>query len=112
VRGLIKRWWFWLGICFCHVAIAAGYLLIPLNPPRISQANLDKIQLGWTWEQVTELLGHASFSLDYRFPDYSTWLGDDGSIINISFKSSINDNGTVVTLVIDKQFLPTKLSSK
>jgi hypothetical protein len=29
MRGMIKRWWLWLGICFFYVAIAAGYLFIP-----------------------------------------------------------------------------------
>jgi hypothetical protein len=110
VHGLIMRWWFWLGICFFHVAIAAGYLLIPLNPPQISQANFDKIKVGWTSDQVTELLGYYSFSDGFNNFSCSTWWGADGNSIEISFKSSIND-GTVVTLVTAKQFTPTELSA-
>jgi hypothetical protein len=102
VRGLIKRWWFWLGICFFHVAIAAGYLLIPLNPPRISQANFDKIQLGWTSDQVTELLGYYSFSGGFRAQVDANWWGDDDNQIEIWFNEG---------LVTGKQFVPTKLSA-
>ena len=78
MQGLIMRWWFWLGICFFHVTIAAGYLLIPLTPPLISQANFDKIKVGWTSDQVTELLGYDSFSEGFRCIQHSTWWGDDG----------------------------------
>ena len=102
MRGLIKRWWFWLGICFFHVAIAAGYMLIPLNPPRISQANFDKIQLGWTWEQVTELLGYDWFSVGFRAHVDASWWEDDDNQIEISFNEGV---------VIGKQFIPTKLSA-
>jgi hypothetical protein len=97
---LIKRWWFWLGICFFHVAIAAGYLLLPLNPPRISQANFDKIQLGWTSDQVTELLGCCSYS--FRAHVDTTCWGEDDNWIEISFNEG---------LVIGKQFIPTDLSA-
>ncbi len=107
MRGMIRRWWFWTGIVFFHIAIAAGYVLIPLTPPRISQANFDKIKVGWTSDQVTELLGYHSFSEGFQFRDYSTWLGDDGNSIEISFESSVNDG----TLVIDKRFIPTELSA-
>ena len=103
MRGLVKRWWFWTGICFLHVAIAVGYLLIPLNPPRISQANFDKIKVGWTSSQVTELLGYHSFSNGFRADvDASWWDEDDDDRIEISFNES---------LVVAKQFIPTKLSA-
>gem|GEM_PF-833627 len=102
MHGLFMRWWFWLGICFFHLAIAAGYLFIPLNPPRISQANFDKIQLGWTSDQVTELLGYHSFSDGFRAHVDASWWGEEDSRIEISF----NDD-----LVIDKKFIPSSLSA-
>ena len=41
MRWLLKRWWFWGGMLFMLVATCAGYLLIPVEEPRISQANYD-----------------------------------------------------------------------
>src|SRR2546421_8728147 len=57
MRGLLKRWWFWSGLGLIFVAMMAGYLLIPVVEPRITQANCDKIQMGWSPEQVINLLG-------------------------------------------------------
>src|ERR1700732_4335993 len=60
MNWLLKRWWFWAGTAFMLVAVCAGYLLIPVEKPRITQENCDKIQLGWSPEQVVNLLGeHA-----------------------------------------------------
>jgi hypothetical protein len=56
---LLKRWWFWAGTGFMLVAVVAGYLLIPAG--RISQATCDKIQRGWSTEQVVNLLGKPQF---------------------------------------------------
>jgi hypothetical protein len=55
---LLKRWWFWAGAGFMLVAVAAaaGYLLIPVDEGRISQASCDRLQLGWSPHQVASLL--------------------------------------------------------
>jgi hypothetical protein len=58
---LLKRWWFWGGAGFMLVAVCAGYLLISVGDDLISQANCDKIQLGWSREQVEDLLGPAFY---------------------------------------------------
>jgi hypothetical protein len=55
---LLKRWWFWAGAAFILVVILAGYLLIP--EPRISQANCDRIQNGWSKKEVEQLIGECS----------------------------------------------------
>jgi hypothetical protein len=60
MRWLLKRWWFWAGTAFMLVAVSGGYLFIPVEQPRITQANCGKIQLGWSYKQVVDLLGeHA-----------------------------------------------------
>jgi hypothetical protein len=57
MRWLLKRWWFWAGAGFMLVAVAAGYLLIPVDEGRISQASCDRIQLETSYLQMMELLG-------------------------------------------------------
>jgi len=57
MRWLLKRWWFWAWTVFVLIALAAGYLLIPIKEDRLSRATYDKIQLGMTVVQVKELTG-------------------------------------------------------
>jgi hypothetical protein len=48
---LLKRWWFWTWTAFILVAICAGYLLIPIEKSRITQANCDRVtNLRYRWE--------------------------------------------------------------
>jgi hypothetical protein len=65
---------------FVVAVLAAGWLLIPFEAPRISQANFDKIQQGWSLEQVEELLGKG-FMDSSRISGYVTWFDDDGNSI-------------------------------
>ena len=55
MRWLLKRWWIWGGTGFVLVAIVADYLVIPVSEDRLSQANCDRIQLGMSKEQVSEV---------------------------------------------------------
>jgi hypothetical protein len=59
MRWLLKRWWFWGGAGFMLVAVCAGYLVIPVDEGRISQASCDRIQLETSVLQMMELLGHG-----------------------------------------------------
>ena len=107
MRWLLKRWWFWAGAGFMLVAVVAGYLLIPVERDRITEANYDKIQNGWSAEQVEELLGYRGFrrslakNKDPKLSSLcSSWSNDDGLIITALFDSDL--------VVCDKrlQFLP------
>jgi len=91
------------------VAVCAGYLLIPVERPRITQENCDKIQDGWSPEQVVSLLG------EHEVPDYGdcgpglvmlglVWYDQDGNAIVVNFK--MND----ALHVTSKEFRETKLS--
>jgi hypothetical protein len=82
MRWLLKRWWFWAGTGFMLVAIAAGYLLIPVGDGRISQASCDAIQEGWSPEQVVDLLGKHSIPGTHPEPGrqvdiHCLWVGRD-----------------------------------
>jgi hypothetical protein len=62
MRWLLKRWWFWAGVLLMSVAIcSATYLFIPSVNSRITQENCDKIQYGWTTEEVDMLLGKHKY---------------------------------------------------
>jgi hypothetical protein len=101
MRWLFKRWWLWAGSLFLLVAIVAGYLLILVSMSPISQETCDKIQLGWTPEQVVELLGPHHIP---RRPWDSLgmlWSDEDDNYIAVSF----DQRG-----VIYKSFVPTKLT--
>src|SRR6266446_3410731 len=104
MRWLLKRWWFWGGMLFMLVATCAGYLLIPVEEPRISQANYDKIRLGMTKKQVEHLLGETRdasvLSMGGSESAGVYWSDDDGNEIGVSFKDKVD-------AVTDKYFSPT-----
>jgi hypothetical protein len=81
---LLKRWWFWVGTAAMLVALAIGYLLIPVEEPLISQATCDKIQIGWTWTQVEALLGEPTgYDNACR---YVYWADRDRNRITVYFR--------------------------
>jgi hypothetical protein len=111
MRWLLKRWWFWAGTGFMLVAVCAGYLLIPVEKARITQENCDKIQEGWSPEQVVSLLGEHTLPQNRKCePGREVLAGllwyEDGNSIVVKFK--MNDvepfHGT------GKEFRETKLS--
>jgi hypothetical protein len=97
MRNLLRRRWFWLGMAFIVIAIAAGQQLIPFANPRISQAVCEKIREGMTESDVEELIGAPAG--DYttgpvtRAPCLGTgyvvvecetrkeWISDQGAIV-------------------------------
>jgi hypothetical protein len=88
MRWLLKRWWFWAGTAFMLVAVCAGCLLVPVAKSRITQANCDRIELGWSHEQVSSLLGGSGVfrgnivtNLRYR------WEDEDGNQIDVWFET-------------------------
>jgi hypothetical protein len=83
MRWLLKRWWFCAGTGFMLVAVCAGYLLIPMESTRISQANCSKIQSGWAYEKVVGLLGNPT--THYGYTEY--WDDEVGNRIEVSFRS-------------------------
>jgi hypothetical protein len=94
MRWLLKRWWFWAGTGFMLVAVCAGYLLIPVEKARITQENCDKIQEGWSPEQVVSYLGKPQFGelplpADCD-PERRSWVSvywcdEDGNAILVAF---------------------------
>jgi hypothetical protein len=107
MRWLLKRWWFWGGTGFVLVAVAMGYLVIPVSECQVTEANYAKIQDGWTAERVEELLGYhglrssLAINKDPRLSGIdSSWSNDDGLIITVSFDSDL------VVLGKALQFLP------
>jgi len=59
------------------VAVVAGYLLIPVDEGRISQANCDKIQIGWTRSQVEDFLGKPDLYGILDDKPMLIWEGED-----------------------------------
>jgi hypothetical protein len=110
MRWLLKRWWFWAGAGFMLVAVCAGYLLIPVEQPRITQANCDKIQLGWSQNEVEELLGVPTMGAIHSHL-HLTWVSDDGDYIAVSIGGGSHylkpSNPRCVT---EKYFTPSNLS--
>ena len=114
MRWLLKRWWFWAVAGFVLVAVMAGYLLIPFEEARISQAKCDRIQLGMNPEQVDGLLGgqpwtvvnsewRTLFDAGQRAPTYAwTFIDEDDRTITVNF----NDSRRVTA----KHFSPSQLS--
>jgi hypothetical protein len=86
MRSLFKRWWFWLGMLALLGVVGAGHLLLPVEVPLISQATCDKIQLGWSREEVVGLLGGFTGDLG---EDYSVYWqdgpGSDRNLIHVTF---------------------------
>jgi len=110
MRWLLKRWWFWAGTGFILVTVCAGYLLIPVERDRITEANYDKIQNEWSMGEVEELLGTPKERVediqigvmndDGRWIHGSAdleWVSEDGAVIEVVF----NGRG-----VIHKRFCP------
>jgi hypothetical protein len=93
MRWLLKRWWFWSGAGFMLVAVVAGYLMIPIGN-RISQANCDKIQPGWTSEQVEKLLGgNGNRGADVLFRP-------DGTIHNFPWTGAMKTGTAYLSILI------------
>jgi hypothetical protein len=85
MRRLLKRWWFCLGTLALLGIVLAGYLLLPASASQISQANCDKIQLGWTPEQVIELLGPHDVPFKPRGAAFRAWGDEDDNAIIVVF---------------------------
>jgi hypothetical protein len=106
----LKRQLFLLFGVFVAV-LAAGWLLIPFDAPRISQANCDKIQEGWSEKQVEDLVGSYTLcigegggmigSVVQRSSDSKMWRDGDGNSIHVSFNNE---------RVTDKSFAASELS--
>jgi hypothetical protein len=114
MRWLLKRWWFWAGAGFMLVAVVAGCLLIPVQGARITQESCDKIEIGWSREQVVSLLGkHTVWEYWERGPRPiqlsagETWWDEDLNQITVVFRM---EDGVEPLHVADKQFVPTRLS--
>jgi len=118
MRWLLKRWWFWTGAGFMLVAVVAGYLLIPVEEPLISQATCDRIQRGWTVGEVISLLGENGLVGDngnglvegidgvggFEMPclRWWAWHDDDDNVIVVRF----SEQG-----VATKHFVASRLST-
>jgi hypothetical protein len=63
--------------------IRAGYVLVPVSKSFISQANCDKIHVGWTEAQVEQLLGNDPLKLSLG-GRHSFWHDEDGNEIRVS----------------------------
>jgi hypothetical protein len=105
MRWLMQRWWFWGGAAFTLVVVVMGYLFIPVQQ-RISQANCDRTQLGWSLGQVKEVLGEpeefvAEISAPIRDWNAIVWQDEDGNAIFAYF----DERGMCA-----KNFLPSELS--
>ena len=105
MRWLLKRWWFWIVAGFMVVALVVGYLVIPFGEGQISQANCDRIQLGWSPRQVGSLLRDNEI---LNLPDRAQVFGigltardEDGNRIEVRFTS---------LGVTHKKYVPTNLS--
>jgi hypothetical protein len=87
-----KLWQFWPAIVFVFVAMAVGYLLIPVHGSRIGKLTCDKIQLGWSKENVEALLGPQSYPpKDFdRFAEQriAVWHNYDGDRIMVVFEQN------------------------
>jgi len=101
----MKRKGFWLLALAIPVIIGAGYLFVPLKEHRISQANCDTIQEGWSKEQVEDLLGPCTLVIDVAsgvvrrglitgrplpLPRgvMKFWSDDDGNLIHVFLTST------------------------
>jgi len=56
----MKRRWLLLFAVFLLAVLGAGWLLVPFEQGRISQASCDKIQIGSSEQEVAELLGRPN----------------------------------------------------
>jgi hypothetical protein len=109
MKKLLRRRWV-IGALLLLVVVGAGYLLVPVGEGRISQATCEKIRLGWTREQVTELLRSANYVVPIVYGDNPVgvaWLDEDNNRIEVYFESQ---PGTRSLEVTRKNFVPSKLS--
>jgi hypothetical protein len=111
----MRRRWLFLFAVVVLAVLGAGWLLIPFESPRISQANSDKIQLGWSEEQVSELLGPYTFfcTLDTlgtigaaATSSTTHWRDVDGNSIEVLWVESRGESRGVT----GKTFTPSELS--
>ncbi|HEV3079794.1 MAG TPA: hypothetical protein VGY66_08445 [Gemmataceae bacterium] len=100
---LLKRWWFWGATGFMLITVCAGYLFIPV-PSRITQADCDKLELGWTLEQVIEAVGEKHLFLDLGWEVY--FADDDNNIIVTKFRYTQDGS----RLLRNRYFEPTQFS--
>jgi hypothetical protein len=64
----VHRCWFLIACAIVGVSVGAGWCLYPqTTQARITRANYDRIQLGMTVDEVSEILGCEPFS--YEYPD-------------------------------------------
>ncbi|HEV3446369.1 MAG TPA: hypothetical protein VG099_17120 [Gemmataceae bacterium] len=101
----MKRRWLLLFAACVVAVLGAGWLLVPFEAPRITQANCDRIQLGWSRQQVEDVLCKDYLPLPQISPDRFTasWSDDEGNEIVVGFRPSVN-------AVTYKHFQPTALS--
>jgi len=119
----LKRKWLLLFALFVAAVLVAGYLLIPVDEGRITQANYDKIQAGWSEKQVEDLLGRHSYWMSHDRMEFAPtesyrqllvqdsnrffWLGwsdEDQNEIMVGFNQDADK-------VSDKGFCPSPLTS-
>ena len=58
MQKLLRRSWLW-GPLLLAAVVGAAYFVVPLNDTRVTKANFEKIQKGWSERQVTDLLGRV-----------------------------------------------------
>ena len=91
------------------VVVGTGYLLVPVERSRISQATCDKVQLGWTWDEALAVLGRDGLvpwaeQREGEFAPVGFFYDDeDKNRILVKFDSNVR--------VSEKQFTPTILSA-
>jgi hypothetical protein len=101
----MKRRWLLLFAVFVMTVLLTGWLLVPLAEPRIGRKNFEKIQIGWTVQQVEELLGDQGRLSE--LPEYTEIDGvllDDDQLTGIYLKFDTKHRLT------EKHFIPSKLS--
>jgi hypothetical protein len=107
----MKRRWLLLFAAFVVAVLGAGWLLVPFEQGRISQATCDRIQLGVSEERVLKMLGEqrkvsriATLDTDANAP-YACelwWRDEDDNRILVNFGPKGQVTG--------KRFLPTERS--
>jgi outer membrane protein assembly factor BamE (lipoprotein component of BamABCDE complex) len=59
MQKLSRRSWL-LATVLLVVVVGAGYLLVAVQGTRISQASFDRLEVGWSAQQVRDLLGEPT----------------------------------------------------
>jgi hypothetical protein len=96
LKILTRRWILFAALLLA--VIAAGYVLAPVGNARISQEACENIQLGWSENQVEELLGGS----DFRIPHVgmATVMGAQGRVRDFSSVMQWTDEGGNLIMVI------------